>query len=202
MAASGVIGVDTRRPPSLSPARRNRRQRLSAARRAILAAQEMISCACGCGSSLLPTDDRGRPRKFIHAHWSKANREAAHAHLERGLVAINHGRGRFRADGKHWRTARYRARSMTNHSCCSWLSIGYCKGKIQVAHVNGDYTNNDASNRLALCVSHHSLLDNGRINPNNPIMPPFYIDGSGKRRYPKDTPRKKESKCARQKLSR
>ena len=132
-------------------------------------------CACNCGASLLLKDARGRPRRFVWGHWRKGTK------------------GPYTADGKHWRTARDRARSLTDHSRCMWISIGGCKGPIDVAHVNGDYTNNEPDNRLALCRSHHRLLDNGRINPDNPIMPAFYVDSSGNRRY---TPRKKESKRA------
>lgn len=107
-------------------------------------------------------------------------------------------RGQWRADGTHRRTARWRARELTPHDQCAWESIGGCKGLIQVAHVDQDYTNNDESNRLPLCVSHHRLLDTGKIDPENPVMPEFYVDGSGKRRYRKspywDTESKRRSR--------
>ena len=66
---------------------------------------------------------------------------------------------------------------------CQWESIGGCSGPIQVAHVDGNFTNNNLSNLLALCTSHHKLMDHGRINPKNPVMPRFYTDAVGHRRY-------------------
>ena len=32
---------------------------------------ELIQCACGCGNTLTPFDNRGRGRKFLPSHWSK-----------------------------------------------------------------------------------------------------------------------------------
>ena len=87
--------------------------------------------------------------------------------------------------GTHWRTCRWRARQLVGKDvqACAWRAIGHCRGPIHVAHVDQDFTNNDLSNLLALCASHHRLLDTGRIDPANPKTPEFYTDASGKRRY-------------------
>lgn len=149
-----------------------------------------MNCACGCLAHIDPFDRKGRPHQFLPGHQSRVHNPGLKA-----MQALPKPEpGQWRADGKHWRTARWRARQTTNHERCWWEAIGGCKGPIQVAHVDQDYTNNDEANRLALCVSHHRLLDNGRIDPENPVMPTFYIDGSGKRRYGKspywDRPRR------------
>lgn len=154
-------------------------------------AELMVGCACGCATLLVPHDRQGRVRRFLQGHHTRISNpgfDVIHT-----LPKPKRGTA-WRADGKHWRTARWRARELTPHDRCAWESIGDCKGVIDVAHVDGDFTNNDTSNCLPLCRSHHRLLDNGRINPSNPVMPPFYVDGSGKRRYSKspywDRPRR------------
>ena len=48
---------------------------------------------------------------------------------------------------------------------------------------DGDEFNNSRANLLKLCRAHHRLVDNGKIDPRDPKMPEFRIDGSGKRRY-------------------
>jgi len=66
---------------------------------------------------------------------------------------------------------------------CEYASLGGCKGVLDVAHLDGDEFNNSKANLRKLCRSHHRLVDNGKIDPANPTMPRFHIDGSGKRRY-------------------
>jgi len=126
----------------------------------------MTACECGCGTEIGP-DDRGRLRRYVHGH--------------------NH-----RGKSNTWsvkevirpRTSHIRAvKSKKDKTECEWLHIGDCMGDLQVAHVNGDEMDNDPSNLLLLCRSHHNLLDNGRIDPAAPVMPSFRVDSSGKRRY-------------------
>lgn len=142
-------------------------------------AMTVIRCACGCGESLTTPDSKNRPRRFIRGHWTRT------AEGQTVLMGASRPslRGRWRKDSTHWRTGRYRARTTTDHSVCGWLHIGGCYGAVDVAHVNGDYTDNAPGNRLPLCRCHHRLLDNGRIDPRAPIMPLFVVGRDGKRRY-------------------
>jgi hypothetical protein len=82
------------------------------------------------------------------------------------------------------RTSHSRAlRLKRDLTSCEWEHIGGCLGHLHVAHVNGDEWDNMPGNLLKLCQSHHFLLDRGRIDPAAPVMPAFYTDRSGKRRY-------------------
>lgn len=77
----------------------------------------------------------------------------------------------------------HHARQLKDRRACEWERIGSCHGPIQVAHVNQNPLDNSPENLLALCCTHHTLLDNGRIDPTNPVMPAFHVSVSGKRRY-------------------
>ena len=145
-------------------------------------------CACGCGrhtviSPKTTTRDgyiKGHPRRYIHGHHSRgAKLSPAHqAALIAGIKA------RVNKPTTSVRTSRSRARKrLLTISACAWEPIGYCKGDIQCAHVDGNPMNNSSVNLLNLCRSHHLLLDKGRIDPKQPKMPTFYTDGTGKRRY-------------------
>lgn len=81
------------------------------------------------------------------------------------------------------RTSRTRARNLAATPSCGWEFIGYCKGPLDVAHIDQNPLNNERSNLITLCRSHHFLLDKGVIDPGNPTMPEFYVDSGGKRRY-------------------
>jgi hypothetical protein len=74
-------------------------------------------------------------------------------------------------------------------SKCDLASVGGCQGPIHVHHVDADPTNNAPRNRKPLCQSHHFLVENGRIDLDDPEMPEFIIS-SGKRRYFYAYPRK------------
>lgn len=56
-------------------------------------------------------------------------------------------------------------------------------GMLDVHHVNGRYVDNDPVNLMKLCRSHHRLVENGRIDLDAPVMPPFRTGTDGKRRY-------------------
>src|SRR3989338_9848305 len=126
----------------------------------------MKICCCGCGEIIPESDSRNRPRSYARGH-------------------INRGKSNW------WlitgnpmpRTSRERARKILDPKVCLWTSIGGCKGRIDTAHLDGNCMNNAPNNLLALCRSHHFLLDKGRIKLANPVMPRFYTDCSGKRRY-------------------
>ena len=67
---------------------------------------------------------------------------------------------------------------------CALEHIGGCGGRIERAHIDHNPLNNNRQNITTLCKSHHNLYDFGRISLVNPIMPPFYVDARGNRRYP------------------
>lgn len=92
---------------------------------------------------------------------------------------------------------RARARRLipvTSH--CDLAHIGGCQGRIARAHVNHDPLHNTRDNLLMLCDSHHRLYDNGTIDLENPVMPKFYVDARGRRRYQHSYERYLESKQA------
>jgi hypothetical protein len=66
---------------------------------------------------------------------------------------------------------------------CEWRLLGHCLGPLDVAHLDGDDTNNTPGNLRKLCRSHHALHDRGRINPQRPAQPGYWTDNGGKRRY-------------------
>jgi len=70
---------------------------------------------------------------------------------------------------------------------CALALIGGCGGRIERAHIDHNPLNNVRQNITTLCKSHHNLYDFGRITLTNPVMPPFYVDARGKRRYPQKT---------------
>jgi len=125
-------------------------------------------CACGCGQEIAALDVRDRPRFYV---WGHVNRGKSNTWLRKPDASVNR------------RAFHERANSIKrNVYSCEWERIGECGGPLDVCHVNGNETDNDPHNLLKLCRSHHRLLDAGRIDPANPIMPPFKISG-GKRRY-------------------
>ena len=126
-----------------------------------------IKCACGCGATLTDRDERGRARRFViggHAWRGRARPEKANPH------------------SKSARTGRCRARKMTDTTRCALERIGGCSNRIEVHHIDGDPMNNAQDNRIALCGSHHRLVEHDRIDLAAPVMPRFFVS-SGKRRY-------------------
>ncbi len=144
-------------------------------------------CHCGCGKqtpiSLRKYTKRnwtkGEPIPYLKGHTIKRP-FTIHPILPKNKRVQ---KGKWKKESNHWRTCRYRSRTTTDHSSCAWNHIGGCKGLIEVVHVDGDFTNNSDSNKLPLCRSHHRLLDHGKINPCNPIMPYFKVGTDGRRRY-------------------
>lgn len=127
----------------------------------------MILCACDCGTPLEDRDERGRPRRYIpNHHW-------------RGRRRLTHEKADANKTSKH-ENARLRARGRTS---CELAAIGGCKGILDVHHRDGNPWNNEPENLAKLCRSHHRLIESDRIDLLAPVMPPFYVDGSGKRRY-------------------
>ncbi len=125
------------------------------------------TCGCGCGTPRPARDNHGRRRFYVHGHNTKGR-----TFPERRQAVIQ------------WRQSHTRAVALkASVTECEWLRIGDCHGRLEVAHVNQDEMDNTPSNLLKLCASHHRLLDKGRIDPFNPVMPSFWTDSSGQRRY-------------------
>lgn len=126
-----------------------------------------VPCACGCGGRLEPRDRRGRLRSHLAGHVNK------------GRAAWRRMKRRVTARTSHERAVKLKARVRS----CEYSHLGGCLGVLDVAHLDGDEFNNSKANLLKLCRSHHRLVDNKKIDPRAPVMPEFYVDGSGKRRY-------------------
>lgn len=132
-----------------------------------------MRCLCGCGTAVPShvSGKRGRRRKgYVWGHNAKGRRNL------------------IRPESQNERTLRDRARRMVEHDACAMRRIGGCKGEIEAHHVDKNWRNNSRRNVVAVCASHHRLLDNGRITLQSRQMPPFYVDGGGKRRYVKEIP--------------
>jgi hypothetical protein len=76
-----------------------------------------------------------------------------------------------------------RARKLKPRDRCELKHIGGCRGRIEIHHKDKNTENNADENLMALCITHHTLVELGRIDLAAPVMPPFYVDRSGKRRY-------------------
>ena len=127
----------------------------------------MIACACGCGRRFTEKDSRGRARSYVPGHHRRGK-----SNTWKIKAVVN------------WWTSHERARKLKcDENRCEWESIGGCKGRLEVAHVDGDAFNNECFNLKKLCRAHHRLMDNGRIDPKRPVMVSFYVSKDGKRRY-------------------
>lgn len=130
----------------------------------------MATCKCGCGEEVIQHNSR-RTAVYI---WLHHTRGQSHAWA-------------MRPKSTNKRTLRWRARSLIPVDVCAMQHIGGCSERIQVHHIDKNVENNKLSNLVAVCVSHHRLLDLGRITLQSTKMPEFYIDTSGKRRYKKES---------------
>lgn len=137
--------------------------------------EEFTCLSCGKISIGL----RGRGRKFCSAGCLFLGRRGR-------------GEGRKKPGNVHRGTQHYRANKIKkNVLVCEWIHIGHCLGRLEVAHVDGNFRHTEASNLLKLCVSHHKLLDSGAIDPKNPVVPEYYIaPKSGIRVYRHNQPYK------------
>lgn len=129
----------------------------------------MIFCKCGCKEPLYSKDKKRRKTLYIQGH-------------NRAGLASN-----YKPTSKNKSTAYARSKKTFNNlKSCKWKKIGFCKGVIDICHIDQNYLNNSRLNLISLCRSHHRLMDNGKIDYKKPIMPKFYTDKSGKRRYGSD----------------
>ena len=135
---------------------------------------EVKRCGCGCGAEVVSRyvsgELRGQLRNFIHGHGSR----------------LRSNEWSRKPDSTNSRTGRWRARRAFAAEKCALESPGVCKGRIEVHHKDKNTSNNADSNLIAVCRTHHFFLESGRITIDNPSIPEFYVDASGKRRYRKD----------------
>lgn len=126
-----------------------------------------LLCECGCGTVIPAVDSNGRPTRFAVGHWNKGK---ANYWL-------------FEPDSKNPSTGHAMARRLYPADRCAIDRIGGCSGPVGRHHRDKDPSNNEPSNVVPLCASHHGLVERGRINLAAPVMPEFYVSRCGKRRY-------------------
>lgn len=129
----------------------------------------MKACECGCGTEIPEVDKKGRPRSHVVGH---SNKGKSNWWLKKDATSN-------RRTLHEWARKAVGIRA----SKCELELLGNCKGKIDVHHKDKNATNNDLENLLAVCRSHHRLVENGRIDISDPKMPSYYVDAGGKRRY-------------------
>lgn len=128
-----------------------------------------VPCKCGCGAMIFEYDQRNRKRFYRFGH------NGGHSFpRNQNLNSENKNTGYTRAKAV-----------VPFRKSCELGHIGHCKGMLDLCHIDQDVMNNSRENLIVLCRCHHRLMDNGKIDLKNPVMPEFYTDGSGKRRYKK-----------------
>jgi len=128
-------------------------------------------CKCGCGMMVTTTHVSG-PRKDQYRDWIQG-------HNARGRV----NEWSRRPNSTNRRTGRWRARRIVDTSVCMLAHTGQCHGRIEIHHQDKKPINNESSNAIPVCKTHHSFLDRGAITIESPEIPAFWVDGRGKRRY-------------------
>ena len=123
-------------------------------------------CKCGCGQIVTSKKPDGTYRVWIWGHSSRARRNEWSQ----------------RPESTNQRTGRWRARRSVDTTQCAVASAD-CKGRIEVHHLDKNPLNGDLSNLVAVCKAHHAFLDLGKITMDNPVLPRYWVDGAGKRRY-------------------
>ena len=124
-------------------------------------------CMCGCGEIITSISPDGRKKDFRWGHNSRGHKNE----------------WSMRPDSTNSRTGRWRGRKLIDTTKCILGYTGECHGRMEVHHIDKNAVNNSPENIVPTCKTHHSFLDRGRITFNNPKLPEYYIDGSGKRRY-------------------
>lgn len=126
----------------------------------------MTTCKCGCGQEVIQKRS-GRTAYYLPGHGNRGKSNTWKA----------------KPDSTNKRTLRWRAHDLISHDVCAMAHIGGCSHRIEVHHMDGDVTNNSLNNLVALCTSHHRLIEGGKLTLQSTEMPRYYVDASGKRRY-------------------
>jgi hypothetical protein len=127
-------------------------------------------CLCGCGQSTTRNrNKRGNFNDYIHGHNSVGKTWQMKLVVKRRQ--------------SHSRALRIYA----EHKNCSTCEINdnVCSGRLEIAHLDQDFLNNEPSNLAKLCLAHHKLLDHGKrtFSELKSTKFVFYVDKSGHRRY-------------------
>ena len=134
-------------------------------------------CECGCGG-LIPYANTDKSPSYL----KKRRYIRGHSNYLR--------KGKYTSKEPTWRLYRERARNLIDLSICS-INSKDCLGRIEAAHIDQDYTNNDIENIKPLCHSHHLILDNhyknGMRYEHLFRLKLKYTVSSGKRRYKKSS---------------
>lgn len=123
-------------------------------------------CECGCGGEIVQKRTRKLAR-FLPGHTKRKLTTPRLPDLTSGNT----------------RTAREQSRKLIDNSRCQMEHIGGCRGRIETHHKDKNPLNRELSNLMAVCRSHHRLLDAGTITPDSTEMPQWYEGRDGKRRY-------------------
>lgn len=143
--------------------RRLKRNRIRIAQR--IANAPPIACHCSCGTIIPSIHTGGGSRRYVKGHNT---RERA---------------GIYKNPNPSVRLSRERAMKKLRANPCYLNNMGGCSNRLHTHHIDTNPLNNADDNLMRLCVSHHLLVELGKINLTNPIMPRYYVDRSGKRRY-------------------
>jgi len=122
-------------------------------------------CGCGCGELVFPRSDI-RHARFVDGHQKKIPRRP-----RKSIVKSARGHKI--------------ARKLIPRDECKLKHIGGCSTKLEIHHIDKDFNNNSLDNLICLCASHHHLVESGKIDLQDPVMPPYYISPGGQRVYPK-----------------
>jgi len=127
-----------------------------------------MKCKCGCGLKVSRLNARGKVRAgYVHGHNRKG---------KSNYWSIK--------ETVNKRTYHARANKLVKKDKCE-ISNNDCNGKLEIAHLDGDYTNNNINNLACLCKAHHTILDKRNLSLNRlkSMRLDYYVDKSGKRRY-------------------
>lgn len=141
--------------------------------------REMKLCKCGCGQAIkIPASVKSGAEKYLK------NRDWIRGHNRIGRYGFYTSK-----KPSQW-LFRERARRIVDTNKC-FIDNKHCSGRIEVAHIDQDFTNNDILNIRPLCATHHRILDSHYTNGMR-LQHLFdlnlqYVISSGKRRYKKSS---------------